>query len=66
MSERELINPEVISYVGNAAYQNGRKDARQDIMNKINELLESGNMSVVNGIMALQMIQVFVKYMDEE
>lgn len=66
MSERESINPEIISYVGNAAYDNGRKHAKEDITTKIQELLDSGSMSVVNGIMALEMMRVFIKYMDEE
>lgn len=48
------------------SYDAGRKHAQQDITDKIQELLDSGSMSVVNGIIALQMIQVFIKYMDEE
>ena len=48
------------------SYDAGRQHAKQDITDKIQELLDSGNMSVVNGIIALQMIQVFIKYMDEE
>jgi hypothetical protein len=43
-----------------------REAVKQEITSKIQELLDSGSMSVVNGIIALQMIQVFIKYMDEE
>lgn len=45
---------------------NEREVAKQEITSKIQELLDSGSMSVVNGIMALEMIKVFIKYMDEE
>jgi len=43
-----------------------RKLAQLEITDKIDELLESGNMSVVNGIIALQMMKTFIKYMDSE
>jgi hypothetical protein len=48
------------------SYDAGRRHAKEDITSKIQELLDSGKMSYLNGIMALQMIQVFIKYMDEE
>ena len=43
-----------------------RESVKQEITSKIQELLDSGSMSVVNGIIALEMIKVFIKYMDEE
>jgi hypothetical protein len=45
---------------------NEREVAKQEITSKIQELLDSGSMSVVNGIIALEMIKVFIKFMDEE
>ena len=57
-------NPELPSYT--SKYNDGRNDVKQDITTKIDELLDSGNMSVVSGIMALQMIKTFIKFMDEE
>ena len=43
-----------------------REATKQEITNKIDELLESSSMSYLNGIIALEMIKVFIKYMDEE
>jgi hypothetical protein len=45
---------------------NEREVAKQEITSKIDELLESSSMSYLSGIMALEMIKVFIKYMDEE
>jgi hypothetical protein len=45
---------------------NEREVVKQEITSKIQELLDSGSMSVVNGIIALEMVKVFIKYMDEE
>lgn len=43
-----------------------RKLVQLEITNKIDELLESSSMSYLNGIIALEMVKVFIKYMDEE
>ena len=43
-----------------------RKLAQLEITDKIDELLESGSMSVVSGIIALQMMKTFIKYMDRD
>lgn len=48
------------------AMSESREAVKQEITSKIQELLDSGSMSVVNGIIALEMIKVFIKYMDEE
>jgi hypothetical protein len=48
------------------AMSESREAAKQEITSKIQELLDSGSMSVVNGIIALEMVKVFIKYMDEE
>lgn len=58
-----MSNDSLISVL---SYDAGRQHAKQDITDKINELIGSGNMSVVNGIIALEMMRVFIKYMDEE
>ncbi len=43
-----------------------RKLVQLEITDKIDELLESGSMSVVSGIIALQMMKTFIKYMDRD
>jgi hypothetical protein len=43
-----------------------RKLVQLEITNKIDELLNQGSMSYLNGIIALEMVKVFIKYMDEE
>jgi len=43
-----------------------RQVVKLEITSKIDELLESGSMSVVNGIIGLNLIKTFIKYMDEE
>lgn len=43
-----------------------RESVKQDIMNKIDELLEDSNVSYLNGIIALQLIKTYIKYMDED
>jgi hypothetical protein len=45
---------------------NEREVVKQEITSKIDELLESSSMSYLDGIIALEMIKVFIKYMDEE
>jgi hypothetical protein len=57
MTSREMVTD---------AMSESREAAKQEITSKIQELLDSGSMSVVNGIIALEMIKVFIKYMDEE
>lgn len=43
-----------------------RETVKQEIIDKIDELVGNGSMSVVNGIMGLNLIKTFIKYMDEE
>lgn len=43
-----------------------REVVKQEIIDKIDELLSNGSMSVVNGIVGLSLIKTFIKYMDEE
>ena len=46
--------------------EQGREQVKQEIIDKIDELLSGSSMSVVNGIMGLNLIKTFIKYMDEE
>jgi hypothetical protein len=57
MTSREMVTD---------AMSESREAVKQEITSKIQELLDSGSMSVVNGIIALEMIKVFIKFMDEE
>ena len=43
-----------------------RKLVQLEITSKIEELQEMSSMSYLSSIMALEMIKVFIKYMDEE
>ena len=43
-----------------------RKLVQLEITSKIDELLNQGFVSVVNGTIALQLIKTYIKYMDEE
>ena len=43
-----------------------REAVKQDIMNKINELLESSSMSYLDAKIGLNLIKTFIKFMDEE
>lgn len=43
-----------------------RKLVQLEITSKIEELQEMDSMSYLSSIMALEMIKVFIKYMDEE
>ncbi len=43
-----------------------REVAKQEITSQIEKMLEYDSMSVVNGIVALNLIKTFIKYMDEE
>ena len=45
---------------------NERKLVQLEITSKIDELLDSGSMSLVNGIIGLNLIKTFIKYMDED
>jgi hypothetical protein len=45
---------------------NERKLVQLEITNKIDELLESDSMSYLNAKIGLNLIKVFIKYMDEE
>ena len=48
------------------AMSESREAVKQEITSKIDELLNQGSMSYLNGIIALEMVKVFIKYMDEE
>ena len=43
-----------------------RETVKQEIIDKIEELQFMNSMSVVDGIMALELVKTFIKYMDEE
>ena len=43
-----------------------REAAKQEILTKIEELKGMGSMSYLTGIIALQLVEVFIKFMDEE
>jgi hypothetical protein len=45
---------------------NEREVAKQEITNKIDELLESGSMSYLDAKIGLNLIKTFIKFMDEE
>ena len=43
-----------------------RKLVQLEIMNKIDEFLKQGFMSQVSGIIGLNLIRTYIKYMDED
>ena len=43
-----------------------REAAKQEILDKIEELQGMSSMSYLTGIIALQLVEVFIKFMDEE
>jgi hypothetical protein len=43
-----------------------REAAKQEILTKIEELKAMDSMSYLTGIIALQLVEVFIKFMDEE
>lgn len=43
-----------------------RELVKQDITNKIDEMLNQGFMSEVSGTIGLNLIKTFIKFMDEE
>jgi len=43
-----------------------REEAKQQILDKIQELKGMGSMSYLSSIIALQLVEVFIKFMDEE
>ena len=45
---------------------NEREVAKQEILAKIQELKAMDSMSYLTGIIALQLVEVFIKFMDEE
>ena len=57
MTSREMITD---------AMSESREAAKQEILDKIEELQAMDSMSVVSGIMALELVKTFIKYMDEE
>lgn len=48
------------------SYDAGRQHAKQDILDKIEELKGMDSMSYLSSIIALEMVKVFIKFMDEE
>jgi hypothetical protein len=43
-----------------------REEVKQQILDKIEELKSMSSMSYLTGIIALQLVEVFIKFMDEE
>jgi len=43
-----------------------REEAKQQILDKIQELKGMDSMSYLSSIIALQLVEVFIKFMDEE
>ena len=43
-----------------------REEVKQQILDKIEELKAMDSMSYLTGIIALQLVEVFIKFMDEE
>ena len=56
-----MNNDTVTEYVVNE-----REVAKQEILAKIEELKGMSSMSYLTGIIALQLVEVFIKFMDEE
>jgi hypothetical protein len=48
------------------AMSESREAAKQEILDKIEELQGMSSMSYLSSTMALEMIKVFIKFMDEE
>jgi hypothetical protein len=46
--------------------EQGREQVKQEILAKIEELKGMSSMSYLTGIIALQLVEVFIKFMDEE
>jgi hypothetical protein len=57
MTSREMITDAILE---------SRESIKNDITTKIEELQNMSSMSYLTSIMALEMIKVFIKYMDEE
>jgi hypothetical protein len=48
------------------AMKESREEAKQQILDKIQEFKSMSSMSYLTGIIALQLVEVFIKFMDEE
>lgn len=48
------------------SYDAGRQHVKQDVLDKIEELQGMDSMSYLSSIIALEMVKVFIKFMDEE
>jgi hypothetical protein len=57
MTSREMIDD---------AMSESREATKQQILDKIQELKSMSSMSYLTGIIALQLVEVFIKFMDEE
>jgi hypothetical protein len=57
MTSREMIDD---------AMSESREATKQQILDKIQELKSMNSMSYLTGIIALQLVEVFIKFMDEE
>jgi hypothetical protein len=57
MTSREMITD---------AMKESRESTKQEILDKIEELKGMSSMSYLSGIIVLEMIKVFITFMDEE
>jgi hypothetical protein len=57
MTSREMMSD---------AMKESREEAKQQILDKIEELKGMSSMSYLTSIIALQLVEVFIKFMDEE
>ena len=57
MTSREMITDAMLE---------SRESAKQEILAKIQELKSMDSMSYLSSIIALQLVEVFIKFMDEE
>jgi len=57
MTSREMITD---------AMKESRESVKKEILDKIEELKAMSSMSYLSSIIALQLVEVFIKFMDEE
>ena len=57
MTSREMITD---------AMKESREEAKQQILDKIEELKSMSSMSYLTSIIALELVKTFIKFMDEE
>lgn len=61
MTSREMMTDAM-----NEAYERGREEMKEDIMNLLRNSLDNPNLSVVSPIMVLQLALTAIKYIDED